>query len=653
MVWVKDPDGVYRQYPANQANNPNRMKEVRPAQTVPLPVIPQMPVQSARPVYVPTETIQNANQMMWVKDADGVYRQYGPTMFGQREQQQASSMPPADETVDFIPNFRRFFVDDTKPVYSGGGAPLPASAPPSNAPLVKQLRGVVLVPTIDDVKKSGINEFTGVKVQGLNVIRNYSFGEEMGKYLSQPVSLASLNEMTKDIVRYYRDQGYPVVYAFVPEQDITSGVVQIVVTEGRLGKVNVTGNRWFSDSILASGIRTKPGQVIKGNSIDADIRALNSNPFRQVDAVYSPGENPGETDITLETKDRLPLRVYAGYENTGNQVTSDDRFVTGLNWGNAFFIDSLLDLQFSSDFNFDRFFGYAGSYLQQLPWRHSVNFFGSYAVAKPELPAPFNQKSDNWQVGGRYAIPLPTIRSYQQQIRVGYDFKDINNNIEFGGLQIFNTPIDVSQFVFEYNASLVDPYGITTLNPQLVFSPGGMTHNNTTADFQASRPGSRADYVYGVIGLERLTKLPWNFTLANRLRFQIADSNLVASEQFGLGGASTVRGYPERVVNTDEGILFSTEIRTPSFSLGKLINVPELQDELQFLVFLDYGHGSIYDPLPGEVDEFDLLSVGPGLRYRINTYLTVRFDYGFQLQRKNIFNNPDSSMMSLGIIASY
>lgn len=651
-VWVEDSDGVYRQYPASQANNPNRGKISRPASTVPLPVIPQIQVPSTFAPVITTRTIENANQMMWVKDADGVYRQYGPTMYGQREQQQASTTPTDRDNAEYIPNFRRYFVDDTKPVYSGG-AVTPATAPPSTAPLVKQLKGLVFVPTIGDVKKSGISDMTGIKVQGLQVIRNYSFGEEMSRYLNQPVSLASLSDVTKDIVQYYKAQGYPVVYAFVPEQDITSGIVQVVVTEGRLGKVNVTGNKWFSDSIIMNGIRTRPGQVINGNSIDADMRVLNSNPFRQVDAVYSPGQQPGETDLTLETKDRFPLRVYTGYENAGNDVTSDDRFLAGFNWGNAFFIDSLLDFQFSSDFNFDRFFGYAASYLQQLPWRHNINVFGSYATANPKLPAPFNQKSDNWQVGTRYAIPLPTIRAYQQQIRVGYDFKDINNNIEFGGISVFNTPVDISQFILEYNASLTDPYGITTFNPSLFISPGGMTHDNNDAAFQAVRFGAKANYVYGVIGMERLTRLPGDFSLSNRLKFQLADSNLISSEQFGLGGASSVRGYPERVVNGDEGIFFSTEVRAPSISFGKIFDLPQYQDELQFLAFIDYGRASIYDPLPGEIENVDLIGVGPGLRYRINTYFTLRFDYGFQLQRKNIFNNPDSSRFHLGAIASF
>jgi|GEM_PF-232404 len=654
MSWVRDPDGVYRQYPSNKASNPNRLNS-KPASTVPLPVMPQIQVPSFSPPPVTAATIQNANQMMWVKDADGVYRQAGgsPGMMSPREQQQAASQPPTDNpNVDYMPNFRRFFVDDTKPVYSGGTA-VPASAPPSNAPLVKQLKGIVFVSSIEDVKKSGLNDVSGIKVQGLKVIRNYNFGEDMSKYLNQPVSLASLNDVTKDVVKYYKNEGFPVVYAFVPEQDITSGVVQVVVTEGRLGKVNVTGNKWFSDSIIMSGIRTHPGQVINGNSVDSDLKALNSNPFRQVDAVYSPGSQPGETDITLETKDRFPVRVYTGYENSGNDLTSNNRYLAGVNWGNAFFIDSLLDFQFSSALNGDEFNGYAGSYLQQLPWRHSVSVYGSYAVAKPNLPAPFNQTSDNWQTGGRYAIPLPTIRAYQQQVRIGYDYKDINNNIQFGGVDVFNTPVDVSQFTFEYNSSLADPYGVTTFNPSLVWSPGKMTNNNNDSDFNAAQPGAAANYVYGVVGIERLTKLPAQLSLSNRLKFQLADSNLIGSEQFGLGGASTVRGYPERVVNGDNGVFFSTELRSPTVSFGDLLDFPQLQDELQFLVFIDYGHAGMHSPQPGQTAEYDLLGVGPGLRYRINTYLTVRFDYGFQLQRKNITNNPDSSMANLGIIASY
>src|SRR5258707_11901453 len=44
----------------------------------------------------------------------------------------------------------------------------------------------------------------------------------------------------------YRKAGYTAVQVYVPEQELTSGVVRLQVTENRIGKITVTGNQHFS-----------------------------------------------------------------------------------------------------------------------------------------------------------------------------------------------------------------------------------------------------------------------------------------------------------------------------------------------------------------------------------------------------------------------
>ena len=50
-------------------------------------------------------------------------------------------------------------------------------------------------------------------------------------YLGQPVTRGKLNELVKSIIVYYREHDRPVVDVAVPAQDITNGVLQIVVLE--------------------------------------------------------------------------------------------------------------------------------------------------------------------------------------------------------------------------------------------------------------------------------------------------------------------------------------------------------------------------------------------------------------------------------------
>jgi hemolysin activation/secretion protein len=122
----------------------------------------------------------------------------------------------------------------------------------------------------------------------------------------------------------------------------------------------------------------------------------------------------------------------------------------------------------------------------------------------------------------------------------------------------------------------------------------------------------------------------------------MADGNLVPSEQFGLGGSHTVRGYEERTTSGAEGFVISNELRAPSFSPGKFMD-KTAKDELQLLGFFDYGQTSNPILLRNEDPHVSLMSAGVGLRYQVSRFLSVRFDFGWQLQNDDPFSRAGRS----------
>ena len=88
-------------------------------------------------------------------------------------------------------------------------------------------------------------------------------------------------------------------------------------------------------------------------------------------------------------------------------------------------------------------------------------------------------------------------------------------------------------------------------------------------------------------------------------------------------------------------------------ALAKRLGWTKLKDQLQFLGFVDYGGTSLHSVTPADViPQTNLLGVGPGLRYVINPYVSVRFDYGFQLIRTD-FGNGEHSRGHVGVVISY
>ena len=146
--------------------------------------------------------------------------------------------------------------------------------------------------------------------------------------------------------------------------------------------------------------------------------------------------------------------------------------------------------------------------------------------------------------------------------------------------------------------------------------------------------------------------MPCDFSWIVRGWGQVAGERLLPSEQLGFGGYDTIRGYDEREVNGDEGWIISNEVRTPPASLGKLFRLKKATDQLQFLGFLDYGEAHIRNALTDEDRSIELCSVGVGLRYTITHYLSVRFDYGWQLKDSGT-GNPDNSRAHVAALLSF
>ncbi|PTY01039.1 hypothetical protein DB346_15665 [Verrucomicrobia bacterium LW23] len=519
------------------------------------------------------------------------------------------------------------------------------------------IAGLVLVGSPKAVKAGGVPKAKGVQISGLGSIdaaQQEKLRRELEPFLGKPLNVPRLRVVTNTIIRFFRSQNLPVTDASLPPQEVKGNAVQILVLEGRLGTVKAEGNKWFNSKSLENQVRLQKGNYIRGDTLEQDLNWLNSNPFREVEPTISRGTEFGETDLILKTKDRFPVRFYAGFEDTGTDMTGDERYITGFNWGNAFCLDHQLNYQFTTSGDFTLLNAHSASYLAPLPWRHKVLLFGTYAESGADPVDPtLDIRGVTWQVGGRYIIPLPAVRNLQHEVQLGFDFKQTNNDLDFGGNDVFDTTIDVTEFVFTYNGVYTDPWGATSLSANVLVSPGNLTDNSNNVQYNETRAGAEAEFAYAKFNLARNQRLPWNFSFIANATWQVASGNLVQIEQLGLGGYNTVRGYDEREANGDEGWILNLELRTPPISPLRLAGVTSVKDQLQFLAFMDMGGVSNVALLPGEDPHIDERSAGVGVRYTINPYLSFRFDYGWQMIDTHLQTRHPDGRGHFGLVVSY
>lgn len=525
--------------------------------------------------------------------------------------------------------------------------------------LLKKLVGIVFVSNTAEFQPDGVS-ISGIQTKGVEVLDKPEFRARVEPCLGRKLTMRDLKErIIGEVSRYCHRLGRMGVYPVLPEQDLTSGTIQVVVLEGRMGVVRATGNRWFSNKLLESEVKLHPGDPLESEQLLRDINRLNSNPFRSVDVVFAPGKKEAKVNIELHTTDRFPVRFFTGYEDSGNDATGDERLLTGFNWGSAFGLDHQMNYQFMGDARFNKTVVHSASYVIPMMWANRFTFFGFHQSTKPDtdLTPGLDVRSHAWQSSVRYNHSLPKIGDYAHEAVLGFDFKQTVSNLRVGnGLLGFDQSSDVVQWVMAYNSGYRDSWGRTGFGGNLFYSPGDVSKYNTDTAFRAQRAFAGADYRYLRFTLERATILPWDFSWMARGIWQVSpDGNLLPSEQLAFGGYQSVRGYDERLVGGDEGHILTNELWTPGVSVGSWCGISNPRDRLQFLGFIDYGVAENCVLLPGEDPSVILLGAGPGLRYSIAPYLSVRADYGFQLKDvvNSGFPSRHNSRWHLGVVMSY
>ena len=551
-----------------------------------------------------------------------------------------------------VDNLGRFKLDQTAGL--GGGTS-------QEEYLVNQMLGIVLVPRPGDIRPDGWPGVEGIWHDFDEFPR--SVGLVLQSYLNKPVSLSSLDQMVKDVVVAYREGGRPVVDVLLPEQDITSGVVQLVVIESNLARIRVEGVDADTEEFIRSQMRLQKGEVIRSTDILRDLSWVNRSPYRKIDMVYAPGFEFGTTDVILKSyKDRANW-FYTGYENSGTDFLGEDRIIFGFNFGDIFGPNRSISYQYTGDLDFEHIRANSLVYTHTLPWRHWVTVLASYVDIDsdpiPQGGANFlDSEGDNVQLSARYGILLDAKANRQREMDFGFDWKSNGNNLEFidlqnsDNLQLFGSRVEIFQFSLGYQETFQWNRGVTQFDVRGVWSPGSFNHHNSDFVFQQSRAGSSSEYFYAIAGIEHQQRLREDWSARFRLQGQTANGNLQPSEQLGAGGYDTVRGFDQRVARGDEGFWGTFELYTPELSMGRIFDWENETDSLRFLGFFDAANLSNVDLLPLEPTSFQIGSVGLGLRWNYSDWFKFRVDYGYPVFTENVIAD-ESGRFHIGATATF
>jgi hemolysin activation/secretion protein len=205
----------------------------------------------------------------------------------------------------------------------------------------------------------------------------------------------------------------------------------------------------------------------------------------------------------------------------------------------------------------------------------------------------------------------------------GVEFRQQTSDLLFAGISTGVTVTDIVQAVFGARGEISS--GVHTMGFDLkgVFSPGGLTGNNTDAAFAAAsgNAGASAQYAYILGKMFHHSELPYDFALDLKFAGQLASESLPEIEQFGIGGVSTVRGYESNERSGDDGLMVQAELYLPTFSLLQHTN---FNDKTNVYAFVDYG--LVHTQTTGTVQS--LFGAGFGVDVNINDKVRATLAWG-------------------------
>ncbi len=454
----------------------------------------------------------------------------------------------------------------------------------------------------------------------------------------------------------YRAAGFSTVQVYVPEQELTTGTVRLDVIEGVLGKVVISGNKYFDDKNVRAALPAlKEGKAPNLREMSENIQLSNENPAKQVEVTLGVSEAEGKVDAKVAVTEENPERIFATLDGTGTAATGKSRIGVAYQNANLFNRDHTMTFAYTtspdapSGVRVDIFsVGYriplytTGDSLDFIYGKSSVNTPSS----SPTLGTALGIVGKGDVIGARWNHYFPRRGEYSSKLIYGFDYKYINARCSTG------TPPDVTAVDFNPPTPAIASCVPYTTRPLSVTytgqkqSPGqmldyniGLAHNwavgsqytNTVAGGAATdrysyltsgnRP-TRDDFTVLRLGGSYLRAVASDWQTRLALNGQISNNPLVASEQLGLAGSAAVRGFVERAVATDSGFVVNAEIYTPEFA--KEAGVP---GNLRALAFYDLARG--YNNNATDTATFGFMSIGSaglGLRYTMGKDFSLRLD---------------------------
>lgn len=498
-------------------------------------------------------------------------------------------------------------------------------------------------------------------VSGATLLDTVDIDDVLMPFVGPERRIDDIHRAIQALTLRYRERGFSAVHVALPEQESRNGVIELRVTEGRISSISIAGNdAWFSDeNILASLPVLKKGASPRAQDLDAAIRLANESNAKQISINLLPGVVPGSLSAKVDVAEEAPGKYFVTLDSTGTSQTGNTRVGVGYSNANLFDQDHAFALQYTTSAEHPQAVSsFSGSY--HLPF-YAQGLSADLIAAQSDMNAGTTQTTagaltfagKGLLLMARLNQRLGSLSGFDYKLVYGVDWRSYDNTCSLGafgaaGCGTASADITLHPVSLTWAVSKQTPAWQWSGELGVLRNISGGSRGEA-ADFSAARAEGNPNYMVLKYGTSLNLELPAAWRLRTAVSGQWTRDALVSPEMFGIGGYASVRGWAERVVSSDTGHQFTTELTTPDFA-KHLMSLD--QASLRAVFFVDTGRIQRNKAQPGESTGAGLASLGFGFRFVVGKNLNLRADMA-QAQRTTEGRTDGQWRGHLGLAYTY
>jgi hemolysin activation/secretion protein len=489
--------------------------------------------------------------------------------------------------------------------------------------------------SVSGVAPAGSPSFVikGFDIVGANPLSEGEVSRLLAPYLRVDATMETLQKATQALEALLKDHGYALHRVVLPPQEVGHSVTLNII-KFVIGKVTIEGRSDYSEANIRNSLpELTQGAAPNFRTLAVQTAIANESQGKQVQVTLKESEDPDKIDARVIVKESKPWNLSLNVANTGSQATGKDRFTVAVGHANVADLDHALTLAFTTSLE-------RTSDVKQLGVNYRVPLYRMGGVVGASFTqsdvlgdfGAFKSTGAGQTAGLNYNHYLAPSDGFRRYLTVGLDDKQFNitqiNGVPLAG-QAVRRSLPLS---FGYTARMESDAAFWGYNVELAANVPGGTGNDvsayqtedtriTTTNWSALR--GAANYAAGLGG---------GWLWGGRGQFQFSPVALISGEQFGVGGAASVRGVGERPMSGDSGVTLVGEVTSP-----------ELVPGWRALGFVDTGWLGNNNPNVNKLSSDSVASVGFGLRYSLPS-LSISADYGRVVQGSSL---PETSGLAV------